>query len=358
MRLLTRSWPNWTSLNDSASISLAELATAIGGQLEGDGSVVVSGVAPIESAGAGDLSFVANNSYKKYVATTSASALILAPSISCEHIPVIRHDNPYLAYGQAVDILFPPNRLVETGVHPTAAVSPQARIAPGAAIGPLCYVGAGASIADGVQLVASVYVGPEVSIGKDCLFYPGVRIMHKSKIGECVILHSGVVIGSDGFGFAESPTGMKKIKQVGWVEIGGDVEIGANTTVDRGAIGPTRIGRGTKIDNLVQIAHNVEIGENSIIVAQAGISGSTKLGNRVILAGQVGLVGHIEIGDDVRVGAQSGVSKSIPAGKTVFGYPARDIATTLRIEAALPRLPDLLKRVTRLEKKLTDASDD
>jgi UDP-3-O-[3-hydroxymyristoyl] glucosamine N-acyltransferase len=172
-----------------------------------------------------------------------------------------------------------------------------------------------------------------------------------------VIIHAGVVIGSDGFGFAETDTGLKKIKQVGWVEIASDVEIGANTTIDRGAIGPTKIGPGTKIDNLVQIAHNVEIGAHSIIVAQVGISGSTKIGNGVILAGQAGLVGHIEIGDGARVGAQSGIAKSIPPGVVMFGSPARKIMDSKRIEASLTRLPDLFKRVRAIEAKLPDDSE-
>jgi UDP-3-O-[3-hydroxymyristoyl] glucosamine N-acyltransferase len=201
------------------------------------------------------------------------------------------------------------------------------------------------------QLVSSVYVGRNVTIGDNCLIYPGARILDGTVIGSNVSIHSSTVIGSDGFGYAESPTGLKKIKQVGWVEIEDDVEIGSNCSVDRGALGPTRIGRGSKIDNLVQIAHNVEIGQHCIIVAQVGISGSTKLGNGVILAGQVGLVGHIELGDGVKVGAQSGVNHSIEAGKMVFGYPAREIMQSKRIEASLSRLPDLFKRVRRLEDK-------
>jgi UDP-3-O-[3-hydroxymyristoyl] glucosamine N-acyltransferase len=180
--------------------------------------------------------------------------------------------------------------------------------------------------------------------------------MHACHIGNNVIIHAGTVIGSDGFGFAPTEPGQeyKKIRQVGWVEIGDNVEIGANVTIDRGAIGPTVIERGVKIDNLVMIAHNVHIGENSIIVAQVGISGSTKLGKSVILAGQVGLVGHIEIGDEAVVGAQSGVSKSLPGGRRYFGYPAKPMAESLRIEAGLRSLPDLLKRVSDIEKKLKD----
>jgi UDP-3-O-[3-hydroxymyristoyl] glucosamine N-acyltransferase len=202
--------------------------------------------------------------------------------------------------------------------------------------------------------VSDVYIGEGVTIGANGLFYPGVKIMSGSRLGDGVIIHSGTVIGSDGFGFAESETGLKKIKQVGWVEIEDDVEIGSNVSVDRGAIGPTRIGQGTKIDNLVQIGHNVEIGRQCLLVSQVGVSGSTHIGNGVILGGQVGLVGHIEIGDGVRVGAKSGVSKSIPAGKTVFGNPAREIMETKRIHASMRRLPDLIKTVRELKKKAAD----
>jgi UDP-3-O-[3-hydroxymyristoyl] glucosamine N-acyltransferase len=200
--------------------------------------------------------------------------------------------------------------------------------------------------------MASVYIGANVTLGKNCRLYPGVRILDDCRLGSNIIIHPGAVIGSDGFGYAESESGLKKIRQVGWVEIEDDVEIGANTTIDRGALGATRIGAGTKIDNLVQIAHNVEIGRNCIIVSQVGISGSTKIGNGVVMAGQVGLVGHIEIGDGVMIGAKSGVPNSIPAKSKVFGYPARDLMETKRIEAALRRLPDLLKRVRKIEKKL------
>jgi UDP-3-O-[3-hydroxymyristoyl] glucosamine N-acyltransferase len=336
---------------NNPGLTLGELAAAIGGELEGEANRVVRTAAPIETAGPDDISFVANEKYVKYIATTKAGALVLAPDIPCPDTPVIRHQNPYLAFAHAVDLLYPGEPLVSEGIDPSAVVDPDAEVDGSARIGPLCRIGPGCRIGRNCQLVASVYVGKNVQLGDDTLLYPGVRVMSDCIIGDRVILHSGAVIGSDGFGFAESETGLKKIKQVGWVEIGDDVEIGANTTVDRGAIGPTRIGRGTKIDNLVQIAHNVQIGEHSIIVSQVGISGSTKIGNGVILAGQVGVVGHIEIGDGVRVGAKSGVPNSIPAGKTVFGYPARDLMLSKRIEACLTRLPDLVKRVRKLEKE-------
>jgi UDP-3-O-[3-hydroxymyristoyl] glucosamine N-acyltransferase len=345
-------------LKNSVGLTLAELAVRVGGTVEGDGATVIHSAAPIETAGSDQISFIANDKYLKFIATTKAGALILAPAVSCERVPVLRHSNPYYAFALVVDLLYPDEPLMAPGIAPTAAIHPDARFDSTTRIGPHCHVERGASIGSNCQLMSSVYIGPDVSVGDDCLFYPGVKIMRDCQIGHRVILHSGVVIGSDGFGFAEHAQGLKKIKQVGWVEIGDDVEIGANTTVDRGALGPTRIGRGTKIDNLVQIAHNVEIGEHCIIVSQVGISGSTKIGNGVVLAGQVGLVGHIEIGDGVRVGAQSGVSRSIPSGKTMFGTPAREIMKTKRIDAALEYLPDLLKRVRKLEKKWGEGSAD
>lgn len=339
--------------------TLAQLAEKIGGTVDGDGGVVITAAAPIESAGPSDISFVANERYAKFVATTGAGALVLHPKISCSHVPVIRHENPYLAFACLIDILYPDQPLIPAGIDPSAVVSPQATIDPEAGIGALCHVRDGSRIGKGTELVSSVFVGRNVTIGDNCRVYPGVCIMDGTTIGNRVIIHSSTVLGSDGFGFAESKTGLKKIKQVGWVEIGDDVEIGSNCSIDRGALGPTRIGRGTKIDNLVQIAHNVEIGQHSIIVAQVGISGSTKVGNGVVLAGQVGLVGHIEIGDGVRVAAQSGVTRNIEAGKTIFGSPARDIMETKRIEAALGRLPELLRRVRQIENELSgDKQDD
>lgn len=338
------------SNNKPSAPTLSEIAERVGGQVEGDGSVVITGAAPIESAGEGQISFVANPAYKHYVETTGAAALVLGPDVACPRIPVIRHDQPYLIFAQIIDLLYPDEPLVATGIDPTAVIAETATIDPTAGVGPLCHVRDGARIGPGTQIVSSVYVGRNVQIGAGCLIYPGVRLLDRTIVGDRVIIHSSTVLGSDGFGFAESDQGLKKIKQVGWVEIGDDVEIGSNCSVDRGALGATSIGRGTKIDNLVQIAHNVKIGQHSIIVSQVGISGSTKVGNGVIIAGQVGLVGHIEIGDGARVGAQSGVNKSVAAGKSVFGSPARDLMETARIEAAIKRLPDLFKRVRKIEK--------
>lgn len=342
------------SNSKNISLPLSELAERVGGSVDGDGGTVISGAAPIEKAGPGQISFVANKRYLKHIETTNAAALVLGPEVVCSRLPVLRHERPYLAFAHVIDILFPDERLVEPGIDPAAVVSEDASVDSTAGIGALCHVREGATVGRGTELVSSVYVGRNARIGEGCRIYPGVRILDDTIIGDRVIIHSSTVVGSDGFGFAESETGLKKIKQIGWVEIGNDVEIGSNCSIDRGALGPTRIGDGTKIDNLVQIAHNVEIGRHSIIVSQVGISGSTKLGNGVILAGQVGLVGHLEIGDGVQIAAQSGITKSIPPGEAYFGSPARPMMEAKRIEASLGRLPELLRRVKRIEDTLKD----
>ena len=333
-------------------MKLAAIADNVGATLEGDGQVEISSAAPITSAGEGQITFVANKLYTKHLATTRASAVVLDEKTGCpDHLNVLRHQDPYLTFARVVDLIAPPEAAAKPGVASSAVVNPGASVDPTASVGDLCFVGEGSRIGPGCRLEAQVYIGKRVQIGSNCRLYPGVRILDDCQLGNNVIIHAGTVIGSDGFGYAQTPEGMKKIRQIGNVVIEDDVEIGANCAVDRGALGATKIGRGTKIDNLVQIAHNVETGEHCILVSQVGISGSTKLGKGVILAGQVGLVGHIEIGDGTIVGAQSGVSKSIPAGQTWFGYPARAIMETMRIDAALVRLPELLKRVKKLEDK-------
>ena len=335
------------------SFTLAELADRVGGTVEGDGKVVISGVNTIETAGDGELSFVANKKYAQFIAGTGASALVLDLQTPCDRLPVLRHANPYLTFARIIDLIYPPERRVAPGVDASAVVSSETTISSTAGIGPLCSVLAGATIGENTQLISNVFVGESVTVGKNCLFHPGVQVLRNTVIGDNVILHPGVVIGSDGFGYAENPDGpRKKIQHIGWVEIDNDVEIGSNTTVDRGALGPTRIGEGTKIDNLCQIAHNVQIGKQCLIVSQVGISGSTKLGDGVIVAGQAGIIGHLTIGDHAIVAAQSGVAKDIPPGTMVLGSPARDMMESKRIEAALSRLPDLLKRVRELERKL------
>ena len=332
-------------------IPLKKLAEITEGELIGDGAITIESAAPIESAHTGQITFVANSRYEKYLSTTAASAVVISEKSEFRRLPAIRHSNPYLALAIILDELYPMQKTVSPGVDASAIVAPSAVIGSNSAIGALVHIGNESSVGDNAIIYPQTYLGHKVRVGNNCRIYPGVIILDGTILGNEITIHSGTVIGSDGFGYARHEKGIKKVKQVGWVEIGDESEIGANCTIDRGALGPTRIGRGVKIDNLVQIAHNVQIGDYCIIVSQVGISGSTKLGKGVILAGQVGLTGHIELGDGVQVGAQSGVHKDIPPGKIYFGYPAREIMQTKRIEACVSRLPDLFKRVRELEKE-------
>ncbi len=338
------------------SYTVKQLAEKVGAEFTGDGDTIIETAAPIQSAGQRQITFVSNPAYKKYLATTGASAVVVGTDTDVGDRCAIIARNPYLAFSRIVDALYPPVYDESWEIHPTAVVSEIAHLPDTVQIGPHVVIEDGVTIGDRTIVRAGSFIGRKSRIGSGCRIAPNVSIMHDSRIGDHVIIHAGTVIGADGFGFAPAEPGQEyqKIRQVGWVDIGDNVEIGANVTVDRGTIGPTVIERGVKIDNLVMIAHNVRIGENSIIVAQVGISGSTKLGKNVILAGQVGLVGHIEIGDGAIVGAQSGVSKSLPGGQRYFGYPAKPIGESLRIEASLRNLPDLHKRVTEIEKKLKE----
>lgn len=337
-------------------LTIKELAEKIGAAFTGNGETVIESAAPIESAGPGQITFLSNPAYKNFLSTTKASAIVISPQMTVEHCSAIISKNPYLTFSQIVDLLYPPTYAENWEIHPTAVVAASARLPDKCEIGPNVVIEDDVVIGEETVIRAGTFIGKKAVIGKNCRIAPNVSIMHECKIGNNVIIHSGTVIGSDGFGFAPTEPGQefKKIRQVGWVEIGDNVELGANVTIDRGAIGPTVIERGVKIDNLVMIAHNVRVGENSIIIAQVGISGSTKLGKSVILAGQVGLVGHLDIGDGVLIGAQSGVTKSIEAGKKYFGSPAKPAEEAMRIEANLRKLPDLAKKVTELERKLKD----
>lgn len=332
-------------------VTVKYLTELVGGILEGDGDIIIDSAAPIETAQKNQISFVANNKYKNFLKTTAASAVVLSYDMESDCPSIIRHKNPYYAFAQILDVLYPDNREIANGIDKSAVISASAIVADNCTVGALSFIGNKSKIADNCIIYPRVYLGNNVTLGKNCKLYPGVIINDDTDMYDNVIIHSGTVVGSDGFGYAKHEAGIKKVKQIGNVEIGHDTEIGANCTIDRGALGPTIIGNHVKIDNLVQIAHNVQIGDYSIIVAQVGISGSTKLGKGVILAGQAGLVGHIELGDGVQVGAKSGVNKSIPPGMKLFGTPARDIAKTARIEACLTRLPDLFKRIKKLEDK-------
>ncbi len=333
--------------------TVAQLAERVGAEFRGRGDVVIESAAPIESAGPGQISFLSNPAYKKYLATTQASALVLSPGLEVSQCSVIIGPNPYLLFSRIIDLLYPPPYERRWEIHPTAVVAASAHLAPRVYVGPRAVIEDEVSIGEETIIEAGAFIGKGTVIGSACHIGPNASILYGCKIGDNVVIYAGTVIGSDGFGFAPTEPGkeFKKIRQVGWVEIENNVEIGANVTIDRGALGPTVIESGVKIDNLVMIAHNVRIGANSIIVAQVGISGSSKLGRSVILAGQVGVTGHIEIGDGAMVGAQAGVSKSLEAGQSYTGYPARPFMEQRRIDASLSQLPELLKRVTELERR-------
>ncbi len=338
-------------------MKLQELAKALDCELRGDGGTVITSAAPIESADSGQISFVANAQYLKYLETTSASALILAEDQQFDRLPSLRSKNPYLLFAKVIGLLYPDETPI-WGAAKSASVSSNSDIHSDVSIGEFCVVEDGASIGAGTVIDAHCFIGKNTHIGQNCRLYPNVVIREECTLGDEVILQSGVVIGGDGFGYARSESGYTRIKQIGTVTLGNRVEIGANCAVDRGALGPTVIADGVKIDNLVQVAHNVQIGENSIIVSQVGISGSTKIGKWVTLAGQAGIIGHLDIGDRAVVTAQSGVTKDIPADTVVFGSPAREIRSAHKIAAATNRLPDLSKRVKALEEELKSSKPD
>jgi UDP-3-O-[3-hydroxymyristoyl] glucosamine N-acyltransferase len=336
--------------------TLAEVARLVGGEVVGDGSTPITGVAGLREAVRGELTFLSNPKYEKYVRETSASAIIVGREFAGREAPngvaLLVADDPYEAMAIAMSAFAPEGDSLGPGVHETAVVSDGARIGDRASVGAHVVVGDGAIIGDGTAIHAGSYVGRDCTIGRDVVLYPRVTVRHGSVLGDRVVVHSGTVIGSDGFGFADAGHANTKVPQIGNVVIEDDVEIGSNVCIDRATLGSTRICRGSKIDNLVQVGHNVVVGEGSILVAQVGIAGSTKIGTGVVLGGQAGLVGHIEIGDGAMVGAQAGVTKSIPAGERVSGYPARRHATAKRLYALVENLPGLAKRLRELEARL------
>lgn len=333
--------------------TLKEIASIINGKIIGDQDIVISGVCGIKEARAGDITFVANPKYAPLIETTQASAIITCPEVNSEKKTLIHTANPSLAFAKLISSIIPQDKKV-VGIHPSAVISKEAKLGKDVSIGAYTVVEDKVIIGDNTTIYPGCFVGSHTSIGEGSLIYPHVSIRERISIGKRVIIHSGTVIGSDGFGFATIEGLHHKIPQVGTVEIGDDVEIGSNVSIDRARFDKTVIGKGTKIDNLVQIAHNVVIGENSVIVAQAGISGSTAIGKGVILAGQVGIVGHVNIGDGVVVAAQSGVSKSIPAHTQVWGYPAKPFKLAKRINACIQRLPNLYKRIEQLQRKIEE----
>jgi UDP-3-O-[3-hydroxymyristoyl] glucosamine N-acyltransferase len=331
--------------------SAAEIAKQLQGEVIGDAGAMLTGFAPANSAKPGDLTFAENEDFFARAEQSAATAIIADVRFNSAGKILIRVPNARIAFAKALALFFPEPKFA-AGIHPTAVIAASAQIDSTAHVGPHCTVGERVKIGANSVLQAGNFVGDDSKLGEDVHLFPNVTLYARTEIGTRVRIHAGTVIGSDGFGYVLDAGIHRKVPQIGNVIIGDDVEIGSNVSVDRGALGSTVIGRGTKIDNLVQIAHNVEIGEHCIVIAQVGISGSTKLGKYVILAGQVGIAGHLKIGNQVTVAAQSGVMHNIPDGEKWLGAPAQPDKQTKRQMIAIQHLPELLRRVAELEKKI------
>lgn len=330
------------------------IASLTGGSIEGDGSVEIVGFAKIEEAKEGDISFISNPKYAQYASTTEASALLVADGFDAPagvKATLIRVADPYTAIATLLEAFTPKNE--KKGIEQPCHIGNGVALGEDCYIGAFAYVGDGAKLGDNVKIFPHAYIGEGVVIGDGTVVRPNVTVYEGCRIGKRCILHSGCVIGADGFGFAPDGDEYRKIPQIGIVEIEDDVEIGANTTVDRATMGSTRIGRGTKLDNLIQVAHNVQLGSNNVIASQTGIAGSTVIGDCNRIGGQVGFAGHIKFGSRCEVGAQSGINKGYGDGRRMIGYPATDIETFARAAVLRRRLPQLFKDVEALKKEIT-----
>ncbi len=334
------------------AFTAAEIARQLGGEIDGDPTLVLRGFAPADRAQAADLTFAETDNYFARADQSAASAIIIDGAFkSARGKTLLRVPNARIAFAKALRLFFP-EPVLPPGIHPSAVVSSTAQVDASAHIGPFCAIGDKARIGPRSVLHGGNHVGAGCRLGEEVVLFPNVVLYAGTEVGNRVRIHSGTVIGSDGFGYVPDEGAHRKVPQIGNVIIRDDVEIGANVTVDRGALGPTIIGRGTKIDNLVQIAHNVTIGENCLLVAQVGVAGSSRLGNYVTLAGQVGIAGHLRIGNEVVVAAQSGVMHNIPDGEKWLWTPALPDRQAKRQIIALHQLPELIRRVAELEKRL------
>jgi UDP-3-O-[3-hydroxymyristoyl] glucosamine N-acyltransferase len=337
-------------------MKLSELADSTAARLEnGSADLEITGAAGLDDASAGDVTFLANPRYTPKVHTTRAAAIYLSEDAPVDRdIPVLRSTNPYLAYTRALRLFHPDPEFVAS-VHESAIVDPSAKVAERVWIGAGVVIGPHAEIKEGVRIYPNVTIYEQVTVGKDSTIHSGAVIRERSQLGERVIIHNNVVVGCDGFGYAkDEQKRWLKIPQTGRVVIEDDVEIGAGTTIDRASVGESRIGRGTKIDNLVQIGHSCTVGEDTLLCAQVGLAGSSHIGSRVILAGQAGVAGHLTIGDDVVITAKSATSHDVPAGKVISGIPAFDNRDWLRSTAAFRRLGEMQRKVRELERKLVE----
>ncbi|VAX31640.1 UDP-3-O-[3-hydroxymyristoyl] glucosamine N-acyltransferase [hydrothermal vent metagenome] len=337
-------------------ISLKKISKCLDGQIIGNEDLLLEGLASIDEATVGQVTFVSHPKYEKKAKETKASVVMTRKVIKGLSTTFLIVEDPYFSFAKLLTLFHPPRKKTP-GVHASATLGEHLVIGTDAVIGPSVTLEDGVTIESNAQIGAGVFVGEGSSIGENSIIYPNVTILEGVKIGKRVIIHSGSVIGSDGFGFAFHGGKHHKIPQTGGVIIEDDVEIGANVTIDRAVMGQTIIGQGTKFDNLVQVGHNVKIGAHSILVAQVGISGSSQLGNYVTLAGQVGVAGHVKIGDQVIVGAKSGVTKDIPAAQTVSGFPPVPHKSWLKSQVALQQLPSLRSLVNELKRRVTQLED-
>lgn len=335
-------------------MKLSELAALTAASVdENSGEVEIAGAAGLDEAKPGDITFLANPRYTPRVNTTRASAIYLSEAAQIDRvIPVLRAKDPYLAYTRALR-LFHPEPEFASFVHESAVIDPSAQIDEDVWMGAGVVIGASSQIAEGVKIYPNVTIYEDVTVGKGSIIHSGTVIRERSQIGERVVIHNNVVVGCDGFGYAkDEERHWLKIPQTGRVVIEDDVDIGAGTTIDRASVGESRIGRGTKIDNLVQIGHSCTVGEDTLLCAQVGLAGSSHIGSRVILAGQAGVAGHLTIGDDVVITAKSATSHDVPAGKVISGIPAFENRDWLRSTAAFRRLGEMQRRIRELEKRL------
>jgi UDP-3-O-[3-hydroxymyristoyl] glucosamine N-acyltransferase len=338
-------------MGNRAGFTLGELAEALQATLEGDPARIVTGVESLDAAGPEHISFLIDRRYAAAAAASRAGAFLTGHDTSGLMAPLLRTPKPQQALIRLLTLFHPPAPAA-AGVDPTAMVAADARVDPTAAIGPLAVVESGAVLGPRVRVHAFAFVGARAEVGEDSVLHQRVVLCAGVKLGRRVVVHPGAVVGADGFGYAFDGEAHRKIPQVGGVLIEDDVEIGANTTIDRAMLGYTLVRRGTKIDNLVQIAHNVEIGEHSIVVAQVGIAGSSRIGRGVVLAGQVGVADHLTVGDGAVVLAQSGLARDVAPGEKVFGTPARPVLRAKRLHTLEERLPEIVQRLRKAEQRL------
>lgn len=336
-------------------LTAAQVAEKVRGELVGDGSAVLTGLAPADQARPGDLTFAENEAYFAAAEASQAAAVLVAGPFTSATKTLIRVAQPRVALARLLPLFFPPDEHL-AGIHPSAVIAPSAQVDPDAHIGPGCVVGARARIGARSVLMGGNHVGRDCRLGDDVCLFPNVVVYPRTQVGHRVHIHAGTVIGSDGYGYVLDEGRHRKFLQVGHVVIGDDVEIGANAAIDRGALGPTVIGEGTKIDNLVHVAHNVVIGRHCLIMGQVGFAGSTRLGDYAVVASQSGISGHLKIGSQVMIGAKSGVMRDIPDGGKVLGIPAAPDKQAKRQMIAITQLPDLIRRLRELEQQVKDLS--